>query len=263
MTAAVRHSVLPLLLETPVPENRHLTPRSPRARARSSGVEAAAVRRLAARQPTPKSRDPHAPEASAAEEAAVPDDAPDDSIPPDGAGDARQHHLPWALLVFVALTVLTLVCGGLAAWFGAAASALTGQASARNHALSDPGETSQVKSQVTNAIDSLFSYNYANPGATEQAARRLLTGAAVKQYATLFAGVKRNAVKNKLVVTTTVSNAGVEMLTGNTARVLVFATESDGSAGATTPATAEAMLAVNVVHVGSAWKIAGIDTFAR
>ena len=69
------------------------------------------------------------------------------------------------------------------------------------------------------------------------------------------------AQKDKLVVTTTVSNIGVEMLTGNTARVLVFATESDGSAGATTPTTAEAMLAVNAVLDGSTWKIEGIDTF--
>jgi Mce-associated membrane protein len=162
----------------------------------------------------------------------------------------------------VALAVVTLGFGGLAAWFGTEASALTSQPSARNQALSEPGKTSEVTSQVSSAVNALFSYDYAKPGPTQKAESSLLTGAAVKQYTTMFATVKRNAVKNKLVVTTTVSNAGVETLTGDTARVLVFATESDGSAGATTPATAEAMLAVNAVRAGSSWKIEGIDTFA-
>jgi Mce-associated membrane protein len=175
--------------------------------------------------------------------------------------DARRARLPWRMITLVALAVATLVLGGLAAWFGTEAGSLNGQSSAQNLALSDPGETGQVTSQVTSAIGALFSYNYANPGPARQAASRLLTGAAVGQYATMIAEVKKDAQKDKLVVTTSVSSIGVEMLTSNTARVLVFATESDGSAGAATPTTAEAMLAVNAVLDGSTWKIEGIDTF--
>jgi Mce-associated membrane protein len=190
---------------------------------------------------------------------------PADALPEAGdlATRAAAERLPWGLLTFVALTVVTLVCGGLATWFGTQAGAVTSAPSASNHALSDPGETSQVTSQVTGAVQRLFSYDYANPAPTQNAAAALLTGVAVKQYATLFAAVKQAAMKNKLVVTTTVSQAGVETLSGGTARVLVFATESNGSAGASAPTTAEAMLAVNAVRTGSAWKIEGLDTFTR
>lgn len=93
-----------------------------------------------------------------------------------------------------------------------------------------------------------------------RAASRLLTGAAVRQYAALFAQVEKDAPKQKLVVTSTVTNAGVELLTADTARVLVFATESDRKPGGT-PATAGAMLAVNMIRAGGTWKISGIDTF--
>jgi hypothetical protein len=53
----------------------------------------------------------------------------------------------------------------------------------------------------------------------------------------------------------------VELLTANTARVLVFATENEGSAGDTTPESLGAMLAVNAVYTDGTWKIEGIDTF--
>lgn len=158
------------------------------------------------------------------------------------------------------LAVVTLALGGLAAWFGTEAAALNGTPSAQNRALADPAETSQVTRQVTSAIGTLFSYDYAAPGPTTQAARRLLTGAAVREYAALFGPIQRQAPKQHLVVTTTVTSAGVELLTPDTARVLVFAVESDRKAGGT-PATAGAMLAVNAVRAGGTWKIEGIDTF--
>jgi Mce-associated membrane protein len=82
------------------------------------------------------------------------------------------------------------------------------------------------------------------------------------QYASLFGQVRREAPGEKLIVTTTVTNAGVELLTGDTARVLVFAIESDRKAGGGAPSSAGSMLAVNAVRVGSTWKISGIDTFA-
>ena len=247
-------------------------PGSPRVRPaiRRSSVDAIAVRRLAARRAsTPVARpstlhdepaldaaqDAVAEEARPAEEATGPEDA----SARDQAGRARPAV---RLILVVALAVTTLVLGGLAAWFGTEASNLDSAPSAQNKALANPSETSQVASRVTSAINALFSYNYANPGTTTKAASQLLTGAAVRQYATLFAEVKQKAPKERLVITMAVSRAGVELLTPRTARVLVFATESEGSAGASTPSTAGAMLAVNVVLQGGSWKVAGIDTFS-
>jgi Mce-associated membrane protein len=164
------------------------------------------------------------------------------------------------MLLPLVLGAVTLLLGGLAAWFGTQAAGLTGAPSAQNLALASPAETSQVTSQVTSAVGALFSYNYTAPGPTTRAARRLLTGAAVRQYAALFAQVEKEAPSQKLVITTTVNSAGVELLTADTARVLVFAAESERKAGGTA-STAGAMLAVNLTRAGGTWKISGIDTF--
>jgi Mce-associated membrane protein len=242
-----------------------------RPRVRSSSVDAAAVRRLAARRAARAEQAAGAAQATAAARAAS---APVGEAPvlqtPRRRGwpFARAHadaegrrtrpfgHMFLPLL----LAAVTLALGGLAAWFGAEAAALNGAPSAQNLALADPAETSQVTQQVTSAIGALFSYDYAAPDPTTQAAGRLLTGAAVREYAALFAQIHQQAPRQQLVITTTVSNAGVELLTPDTARVLVFAVESDRKANGT-PATAGAMLAVNVVRAGGIWKIEGIDTF--
>lgn len=237
-----------------------------RPRVNPSAVDAAAVRRLAAR----RARRADADDAGAsAPDAVAPDVAEPDVVEPDAAeqdagrqdapGGAGRRPRSFGILPLI-LAVATLVFGGLAAWFGTEAGSLTGTPSAQNDAVSDPARTSQVTSQVTSAIDALFSYDYAAPGPTMRAAGRLLTGAAVRQYAALFGPIQRQGPKQQLVVTTTVTSAGVELLTPNTARVLVFAIESDRKAGGA-PATAGAMLAVNVVRAGGTWKIEGIDTF--
>jgi len=252
-----------------------------RPRANLSAVDAAAVRRLAARRahradaddagastpnaPAPDATEPDVTGRDAAEQDVTEPDVTERDAAEQEAGEreealgAGKRPRSFGILLLI-LAVATLAFGGLAAWFGTEAGSLTGTPSARNGALSDPARTSQVTSQVTSAIDVLFSYDYAAPGPTTRAADRLLTGAAVRQYASLFGQIQRQAPKQKLIVTTTVTNTGVELLSGNTARVLVFAVESDRKAGGT-PATAGAMLAVNVVRTGGTWKIEGIDTF--
>jgi Mce-associated membrane protein len=265
-------------------------------------VEAAAVRRLAAARQAPAHRLPvgqvageplpadriavitEAPAGETSIEGTpVEGTAPGETAPEDGAEELdaaeetaaaaesrdqrprRRRRLGLRLsrtAVLCLLTAATLVFGGLAAWFGTEAGAESSVPSAQNQALSNPAETSQVATQVSSAIAALFSYNYANPDATSTAVGEYLTGAAVKQYATLFATLRTDGPKEKLVVTTTVSNIGVELLTPDTARVLVFATENEGSAGDTTPESLGAMLAVNAAYTGGTWKIEGIDTFA-
>jgi Mce-associated membrane protein len=245
-----------------------------RSRANPSAVDAATVRRLAARRTRradaddadtdapdaaePDVTEPDVTESNVTEREAVEEEADE---PQDAPGGAGRRHRPFGILPLI-LAVATLVFGGLAAWFGTEAGSLTGTSSARNDAISDPARTSQVTGQVTSAINVLFSYDYAAPGSTTRAAGRLLTGAAVRQYASLFGQIQRQAPKQKLIVTTTVTNTGVELLTGDTARVLVFAVETDRDAGGGTPSSAGAMLAVNVVRDGGTWKIEGIDTFA-
>ena len=92
----------------------------------------------------------------------------------------------------------------------------------------------------------------------------MLTGRAVQQYARMIAQVKAQAPAQKLVLTTTVTDTGVEMITGDRARVLVYADQGNTSTakGADAGSTyAAAMFAVDAVHQDGTWKIASIDTF--
>jgi Mce-associated membrane protein len=164
-------------------------------------------------------------------------------------------------LLPAALGVLAVILGGLAVWFGLEAGSATSGVDTANIAMTDQAATSQVRQQIASAVDTIFSYNYANTAKTSQAAAAVLTGQARGKYNTLFRLVRLNAPKEKLVVTTTVTNSGVEYLNGGQARVLIFANQRV-TAGVTQKTTeAGAMFAVNAVYLGGRWKIAYIDTF--
>jgi Mce-associated membrane protein len=165
------------------------------------------------------------------------------------------------LLLPVLLGVLTIILGSLAAWFGAEAASVNGSSAAQNTALANATMTTEVSREIAAEVGSLFSYNYADPGPTTAAASQYLTGAAVAQYAAQFATVRTDAPKYQLIVSTSVTNVGVEFLTGNTARLLVFAIESDRRATSAKSDGASTMLAVNAVLQGGNWKIEGLDVY--
>jgi Mce-associated membrane protein len=179
--------------------------------------------------------------------------------------------LPQGIPLIAALTLLTVLLGCFAAWAAGKASALHDSAATGNTALTDTARTSEVKGTVAQAVNAVFSYDYADPARTDDAAKLVLTGQAVQQYASMIAEVKKQAPAQKLVLTTTVTDTGVEMIDGDRARVLVFADQSNtataasaaSSASATSAGTtyAAAMFAVDVVRQDGTWKIATIDTF--
>ena len=174
------------------------------------------------------------------------------------AAPAPSRH---PLLLPACLGALAVVLGGLAIWFGLAASSATSGVDTSNTALTDPAATRQVTQQVTSAVNKIFSYNYADTAKTSQAAATLLTGKARQQYDTLFKLVRQDAPKEKLVLTTTVTNSGVEFLDGSRARLLIFADQHDTAGAAHKTTDAGAMFAVNAVNQGGRWKISSIDTF--
>lgn len=176
---------------------------------------------------------------------------------PEPARRARSRR-PWPLLL-AALTVL------LAA-FSVLAYVQGGQrdTAGSNTALADTARTSEVKGVVDEAVQGIFSYDHTDPARTEAAAARRLTGAAVAQYRTLMRPVREQGPTQKLVLTTTVTDSGVEVVDGDRARVLVFADQSStrtGKGGGTT--VAAAMFAVDAVRQGGTWRIAALDTFQR
>ena len=160
------------------------------------------------------------------------------------------------------LGAVTVVLAGFGVWATLHASSLRASAAAQNTALTDGRATAAVRREISAAVNTIFSYNYADTAATRRAAQGLLTGPAVRQYNTLFALVTKNAPTQKLVVTTRVTNSGVELLNGNRARLLVFANQQDTRAGTGQTSYAGAMFAVTALRQGGRWKIENIDTFS-
>ena len=171
------------------------------------------------------------------------------------------HGLHWVWLPAV-LGVVAVLLGGLAVWFNGEANNLRSGASVHNVALTDTARTSEVMGEVTDAVNVLFSYDYANIPKTDQAIQRLLTGRAVQEYENIFAVVRTQAPIQKLILTTTVTDGGVELLDGDHARLLLFADQRSTSTTSKNTSYSAAMVAVDAVRLGGTWKIASIDTFA-
>ncbi len=193
---------------------------------------------------------PEPPEAETGEQAEASEETEDGSAG-KGLGLLR---LP------VVLGVVAVLLGGLAVWFAEEANALRDGPGSHNAALTDAARTSEVKGKVTDAVNTIFSYDYTNTAKTEQAAKTLLTGKAVQQYDAMLAQVRAQAPKQKLVLTTTVTDGSVETLEGDSARVLLYADQRNTRTTGKDTTYAAAMLAVDAVRRDGTWKIAAIDT---
>jgi Mce-associated membrane protein len=211
----------------------------------------------------PTSDDAPLPTDGEAEEPATADDeatqptADDETAQPTADGDpaSRRLRLP------VVLGVVTVLLGGFGAWATVQAHNQRATNAQQNLALTNGPATSAVRHQVSSAVQEIFSYSYTDTAKTRRDAQNLLTGAAIRQYDQLFSLVQKDAPAQKLVVTTSVTNSGVEFLTGSRARVLIFANQQDSRAGTGQTSYAGAMFAVTAVLTGGTWKISNIDTF--
>ncbi|MEV8314681.1 hypothetical protein AB0Q95_10960 [Streptomyces sp. NPDC059900] len=175
------------------------------------------------------------------------------------AGTASRS-MPWTLL----LALLAVLAAAFAVFAHTRAEGERDLPALRNAALTDTARTSEVKGTVGQAVDAVFSYDHTDPGRTDKAADKYLTGKAVGQHREMLAQVRARGDRQKLVLSTTVTHSGVEVINGGRARVLVFADQSNTSTAKGGSAThAAAMFAVDVVHRGGTWQIANIDTFSR
>ncbi|WP_030076294.1 hypothetical protein [Streptomyces baarnensis] len=180
------------------------------------------------------------------------------------ADTPRARTLRLRVTLPVLLCALTVLLGAFAAWAFASAGSLRDEPARQNTALTDIGRTSEVKGRISEAVGAVFSYDYASPARSDRAASTYLTGRAVQQHKDMLADVREQAPKQKLVLTTTVTESGVEFLDGDRARLLVFADQSNTRTGKDEETTyAAAMFAVDAVRRGDSWLIAAIDTFTR
>ncbi|MER6102784.1 hypothetical protein ABT115_10775 [Streptomyces sp. NPDC001832] len=157
------------------------------------------------------STDVDAEEAEAVEEL----DAAADADRPDAPGSGR----PWPRIVAAVLVVALLAAGGALFVKG---RQLRDTPATSNRALTDSEATTRVAGDVSNALGKVFSYSPQATGVTKEAAKQLLAGKALQQYAALFGQVEKQAADQKLTLTTHVVRAGVTRLADNSAHLLVF-----------------------------------------
>ncbi|MFF3957905.1 hypothetical protein ACFYY1_32545 [Streptomyces sp. NPDC001890] len=149
------------------------------------------------------------------EAAAEGPDAATDEGQPDPPGPVRR----WPRAVAAVLAVVLLAAGGV---LFAQGRALRDTPATSNRALTDSEATTRVAGDVSNALGKVFSYSPQATAVTKEAAKQLLAGKALQQYAALFGQVEKQAADQKLTLTTHVVRAGVTRLTENSAHLLVF-----------------------------------------
>ncbi|RZQ66122.1 hypothetical protein EWH70_01690 [Amycolatopsis suaedae] len=124
-----------------------------------------------------------------------------------------------------------------------------------NTAVVDAGATAEVGGQVGQGLERVFTFRFDNPEPTRQAAAELFTGDATGQYAGLFDPAVADAAKQRLELRSKVAVAGVTMLSGDRAGLLVFLDQSitRGDTGATRSGGAQ--LSVTAVRADGRWRV--------
>lgn len=128
-----------------------------------------------------------------------------------------------------------------------------------NQALIDQAASEAVIKEASTALVTVFSYDYANPGAIQAAADDFLVGAARKEFDVLLTTMLEEAPGQKLTLSAEVSASGVRNLTDDTAELLVFLDQrSERSTDAEVTVSA-AMLTVQLRRVGGAWRVENFE----
>jgi Mce-associated membrane protein len=173
-----------------------------------------------------------------------------------GPGQARSR-----IAKLVALVAVVLIALGLAAWFRGEANQLAGSGSASNQALVDVGTTAQVAGQVRDAVERVYSYDYARLDDNERASRQVITGQFAQDFTTQFARVRELAPQQKAVVVAKVQNLAVKVLDGDRAIVVVFLDQQADRGVETKQLLVAGRLTVTAQRVDGVWKIAGVQPF--
>lgn len=150
------------------------------------------------------------------------------------------------------VAAVMLIVGLLGWWMSIDARSAS---AAQNHAVVDKTATAKVSSEISTSLVRVLSYDYSNPATTGKAADELLSGAARKEYDTLYASLQQRAPGQKLVLTAQIAATGVKELSDDTAKLLVFLDQSSERAGDKEASVSAAQLAVTAKNVNGKWKI--------
>jgi hypothetical protein len=149
-------------------------------------------------------------------------------------------------------------------FFGVADAGLRGTPSAENTALVDIGSTASASGQLTDALEAVYSYDFARLDENERAARDAITPAFAAEFDRLFAQVRELAPQRQAVVSATVTVSAVKEITGDRAVLVAFmdqrATTAAAAGEGPQQLIASGRLTVTGERVDGRWKIAGVES---
>ncbi len=166
----------------------------------------------------------------------------------------------WTSAPVVALVALAVACAVVASVLLATAGASASPVTDTNRAVVDRVRTAQVVGQVDTALEHVLTFDYRNPEATRTAAHSALVGQALEQYDVLFTALQRRAGAQKLVLTAKVVSAGVTILDGARAQLLVFLDQTSTRTSDGASSTSAAQIRITAVEQGDVWRISKLET---
>jgi Mce-associated membrane protein len=158
------------------------------------------------------------------------------------------------------LAAALVVLIALAAFFGIATASLRGTPAAANSALTDLAATSEVSTQLGDALEVLYSYDFARLDENERAARDVITEGFTPEFERLFAQVRELAPQQQAVVSAVVSVSAVQAIEGDRAVLVAFMDQQATTAASAEQVAAAGRLTVTGELVDGRWKIAAVES---
>jgi Mce-associated membrane protein len=155
--------------------------------------------------------------------------------------------------------VVAVLGAATAASAGTKAHALRAGADPGNRALVDQAATKSVVTQVSHAVQTVYSYDYHELGKDHRAGKRVVTGAFATSYAKRFASVQKQASKYELTLAALVADAGVRSLRDGKATLLMFVEQNATAGAGQQRVTRSSSLLVHARKVHGTWKIARVE----
>jgi Mce-associated membrane protein len=159
------------------------------------------------------------------------------------------------------LAVAALVLATVAVVAGIQDARLRGTPAAANTALVDVGTTAEAAGQLSDAVETVYSFDFARLDENEKAARDVITPEFAAQFDRLFGEVKARAPQQQAVVSATVTHTAVKEITGDRAVLVAFVDQQATRAAPDAQSqqlAAAGRLTVTGERVDGRWKIAAV-----
>jgi Mce-associated membrane protein len=163
--------------------------------------------------------------------------------------------------VLVVLLLLFIgVASGAAAWlFSQQAVAASKERPSSNIALLDKKATEEAVSQISKAVEAIYTYDSNTLDQNEASALSQITGSYESEFKDNFAAVRALPAGQRASLTSKVAAAGVITLTERRANVLVMLDQTGRRADNPAPVTSAVRLSVTAQRVDGQWKVSDIS----